>query len=47
MFQIPLPDAAFDPVFCSWAVKNFMEPVKALDEMYRVLRPGGTALKST
>jgi ubiquinone/menaquinone biosynthesis C-methylase UbiE len=41
---IPMPDAAFDLVFCSWAVKNFMEPVKALDEMYRVLRPGGTAL---
>jgi ubiquinone/menaquinone biosynthesis C-methylase UbiE len=39
-----LPDAAFDLVFCSWAVKNFREPVKALDEMYRVLRPGGNAL---
>ena len=41
---IPLPDAAFDLVFCSWAIKNFLEPVKALGEMYRVLRPGGTAL---
>jgi ubiquinone/menaquinone biosynthesis C-methylase UbiE len=38
------PDAAFDLVFCSWAVKNFMEPVSVLGEMYRVLRPGGTAL---
>jgi ubiquinone/menaquinone biosynthesis C-methylase UbiE len=41
---IPLPDVAFDLVFCSWAVKNFMEPVKALNEMYRVLRPGGMAI---
>lgn|SRR5262245_32173151 len=41
---IQAPDAAFDLVFCSWAVKNFMEPVKVLDEMYRVLKPGGTAL---
>jgi ubiquinone/menaquinone biosynthesis C-methylase UbiE len=38
------PDAAFDLVFCSWAVKNFMEPVKVLNEMYRVLNPGRTAL---
>ncbi len=38
------PDAAFDLVFCSWAIKNFMEPVKVLNEMYRVLKPGGTAL---
>jgi ubiquinone/menaquinone biosynthesis C-methylase UbiE len=37
-------DEVFDFVFCSWAVKNFMEPVKVLDEMYRVLKPGGTAL---
>jgi ubiquinone/menaquinone biosynthesis C-methylase UbiE len=39
-----LPDGAFDLVFCSWAMKNFMEPVKVLNEVYRVLKPGGTAL---
>jgi ubiquinone/menaquinone biosynthesis C-methylase UbiE len=38
------PDQAFDLVFCSWAIKNFMEPIKVLNEMYRVLKPGGTAL---
>jgi len=38
------PDAAFDLVFCSWAVKNFMEPGKVLGEIYRVLKPGGKAL---
>ena len=37
-------DDAFDLVFCSWAVKNFMEPTKVLSEMYRVLKRGGTAL---
>lgn len=41
---IPLPDQAFDFTFCSWSFKNFKEPVKALNEMYRVLKPGGKSL---
>ena len=32
-----------DFVVCRAAFKNFSEPVKALSEMRRVLRPGGTA----
>ncbi len=42
--SMEVPDENFDLVFCSWAIKNFMEPVKVLNEMYRVLKPGGTAL---
>ncbi len=42
--SIQFPDMSFDFVFCSWAIKNFMEPQKALNEMYRVLKPGGTVL---
>jgi ubiquinone/menaquinone biosynthesis C-methylase UbiE len=42
--SIQFPDVSFDFVFCSWAIKNFMEPQKALNEMYRVLKPGGTVL---
>jgi ubiquinone/menaquinone biosynthesis C-methylase UbiE len=34
----------FDFIVCSAAFKNFSEPVQAMDEMYRVLKPGGTAL---
>jgi ubiquinone/menaquinone biosynthesis C-methylase UbiE len=34
----------FDFVVCSAAFKNFSEPVLALDEMFRVLKPGGKAL---
>lgn len=41
---MPFGDESFDLVYCSAAFKNFSEPVKALDEMHRVLRPGGTAL---
>ena len=35
---MPFPDESFDFIYCSAAFKNFSEPVKALDEMHRVLR---------
>jgi ubiquinone/menaquinone biosynthesis C-methylase UbiE len=41
---LPVEDASVDFVVCRAAFKNFSEPVKALAEMRRVLRPGGTAL---
>jgi ubiquinone/menaquinone biosynthesis C-methylase UbiE len=41
-----LPFAAnwFDFLFTRAAFKNFSDPVGAINEMYRVLRPGGTAV---
>ena len=41
---LPVDDACIDFVVCRAAFKNFAEPVKAMTEMRRVLRPGGTAL---
>jgi ubiquinone/menaquinone biosynthesis C-methylase UbiE len=41
---MPFADESFDLLACSAAFKNFSEPHKALEEMHRVLRPGGTAL---
>jgi ubiquinone/menaquinone biosynthesis C-methylase UbiE len=41
---MPFPDDSFDLLACSAAFKNFSKPRQALQEMYRVLRPGGTAL---
>jgi ubiquinone/menaquinone biosynthesis C-methylase UbiE len=41
--SLPLPDNSFDLTVCQAAFKNFGQPVVALDEMYRVLRPGRTA----
>jgi ubiquinone/menaquinone biosynthesis C-methylase UbiE len=41
---MPFADASFDFIYCSAAFKNFSEPSRALDEMHRVLRPGGEAL---
>lgn len=37
-------DDTFDFLLCRAAFKNFSEPVRALKEMYRVLKPGGEAL---
>ncbi|MBO0802696.1 MAG: class I SAM-dependent methyltransferase [Nocardiopsaceae bacterium] len=42
--SLPFPDASFDLTVCQAAFKNFGRPVAALDEMYRVLRPGRTAV---
>jgi ubiquinone/menaquinone biosynthesis C-methylase UbiE len=42
--QMPFGDGSFDLIVCQSAFKNFSRPVQALDEMHRVLRPGGTAV---
>jgi len=41
---MPFQDGTFDFTFCQAAFKNFSEPVKAISEMYRVLKPGGLAV---
>jgi ubiquinone/menaquinone biosynthesis C-methylase UbiE len=40
---MPFEDGAFDFVTCHAAFKNFSDPVGALDEIHRVLAPGGRA----
>ncbi|MBF8193615.1 class I SAM-dependent methyltransferase [Nonomuraea sp. K274] len=42
--SMPFDDESFDFVVCCAAFKNFSDPVGALREMHRVLRPGGGAL---
>ena len=41
---LPFAGDSFDFVVCRAAFKNFSNPVGALTEIYRVLRPGGEAL---
>jgi ubiquinone/menaquinone biosynthesis C-methylase UbiE len=41
---MPFEADRFDLVVCQAAFKNFLDPVGALNEMHRVLRPGGTAV---
>lgn len=42
--NLPCEDNIFDFIVCSAAFKNFKEPVRALREMHRVLKQGGTSL---
>jgi ubiquinone/menaquinone biosynthesis C-methylase UbiE len=42
--NMPFEAEAFDFLLCRAAFKNFSRPVRALEEMYRVLKPGGHAL---
>jgi len=39
--KMPLPKESFDFLLCRAAFKNFADPVGALKEMRRVLKPGG------
>jgi ubiquinone/menaquinone biosynthesis C-methylase UbiE len=41
---MPFADNSFDLLVCRAAFKNFSEPVKALAEMHRVLRPGASGV---
>jgi ubiquinone/menaquinone biosynthesis C-methylase UbiE len=42
--NMPFPKESFDFLLCRAAFKNFAKPVAALQEMCRVLRPGGRGL---
>lgn len=42
--QIPLDDARFDSVLVTYTLCSIPDPVAALSEMRRVLKPGGTLL---
>jgi ubiquinone/menaquinone biosynthesis C-methylase UbiE len=42
--SMPLADNTFDFLLCRAAFKNFGQPVRALQEMCRVLKPGGRGM---
>lgn len=42
--ELPVINKCVDFVVCRAAFKNFAEPVKAMSEMLRVLKPGGTVM---
>ena len=42
--NLPFDDAEFDGAVTRLAIHHFAHPQRALDQMFRVLRPGGTAV---
>ncbi|MBV9449399.1 MAG: class I SAM-dependent methyltransferase [Streptosporangiaceae bacterium] len=44
--RLPFPDASFDRVMSICAIEHFEDGARALDEMARVLRPGGELVMS-
>jgi ubiquinone/menaquinone biosynthesis C-methylase UbiE len=42
--NLPFDNAEFDGVVTRLAIHHFAHPQRALDQMFRVLRPGGTAV---
>jgi SAM-dependent methyltransferase len=43
VYALPFPDRCFDAAFANGVVMHLAEPVRALAELRRVLRPGGIA----
>lgn len=41
--RLPFPDGSFDHVICAETLEHVPDPVAVVDEIVRVLRPGGTA----
>jgi len=39
--HLPVPDASFDVVLCTEVLEHVPEPIEALREMSRILKPGG------
>jgi len=43
IYDLPFPDGSFDAAFSNRVLQQLREPVRALAELRRVLRPGGIA----
>ena len=41
VYQLPFPDGSFDAAFANTVLMHLKQPLRALAEMRRVLRPGG------
>ena len=44
IMAIPVPDKSIDVVLCTEVLEHVAEPIRAVKEMARILKPGGTLL---
>jgi ubiquinone/menaquinone biosynthesis C-methylase UbiE len=44
ILKMPVPSGSFDAAFCTEVFEHIPDPIAALDEINRVLKPGGTLL---
>src|SRR3989338_4182737 len=42
--HIPLADGSEDAVICNAVLEHVFEPIRAVEEIYRIIKPGGVAL---
>lgn len=42
--NLPFPDNEFDFILCNHVLEHIPDDTKALNEIYRILKPGGTAI---
>lgn len=47
MQALPFADASFDAVISDQVIEHLENPIKAVDESFRVLKPGGVAIHTT
>ena len=42
--KIPVEDSSFDAIMCVEVLEHISEPVKAIEEFFRILKPGGALI---
>ena len=44
ILEIPVPDKSYDAILCTEVIEHIPDPISAIQEMSRILKPGGVLL---